>query len=211
MNKLKWKEHKAPVKEEMASRMAYMYPVTIPESGSGSSMKLTTPLRRIGPANPAQSLTNLSIPIKLLQWFPFLLDMLSNSAPVHRVRYSGRSNTSSSGCCNWPFVGFLDQWIDPEEEKLLAEIHSGLLFGDPQTVRICFRWKLLVLTISMISNRNQGQKIYCLKNGNISFCQSLFTVYLHYINKKTDRPEQQHRSWSSYGWTVVYQVCVHQM
>ena len=37
----------------MARRMAYMYPVTIPESGSGFSMKLTTQLRRIGPIKPA--------------------------------------------------------------------------------------------------------------------------------------------------------------
>ena len=196
MNKLKWKEHKAPVKEEMASRMAYVY-----VSCHHSRVRIWIFHETDNTIEKDWSYKASSIPIKLLQWFPFLLDMLSNSAPVHRVRYSGRSNTSSSGCCNWPFVGFLDQWIDPEEEKLLAEIHSGLLFGHPQTVRICFRWKLLVLTISMISNRNrnQGQKIYCLKNGNISFCQSLFTVYLHYINKKTDRPGQQPMSWSSYG------------
>ena len=53
--------------------------------------------------------------------------------------------------------------------------------------------------------------MYSLKMENISLCQSLFTVYLHYINKKTDRPGQQPMSWSSYGQTVVYQVCVHQM
>ena len=116
MNKLKWKEHKAPVKEEMASRMAYVY-----VSCHHSRVRIWIFHETDNTIEKDWSYKASSIPIKLLQWFPFLLDMLSNSAPVHRVRYTGRSNTSS-GCCNWPLQVFLISGLTQRKKSSLLKL-----------------------------------------------------------------------------------------
>ena len=116
MNKLKWKEHKAPVKEEMASRMAYVY-----VSCHHSRVRIWIFHETDNTIEKDWSYKASSIPIKLLQWFPFLLDMLGNSAPVHRVRYTGRSNTSS-GCCNWPLQVFLISGLTQRKKSSLLKL-----------------------------------------------------------------------------------------